>query len=302
VTTDPSQLASWRSLRNLAAADSFPSLAQICDPKVGTLPDAIRRARLRKEQSLCFELKLATYLQAQCLADHIHLPSILRGMEVLDTITDERRLLGILRYFLRSRVPQIVSKSVLLLGRRCHRLDWVRHVMAEGDDRIRANLIESLWGRREPAEIGEILKDAVNDHHHRVSANAIYGLFTCGHKGYQPGIDQLISNKNPAFRHAAVWVIKSIAAEDVMPQLKRLILDPDAGVRRKAFGAIKAIQVRSPNAVVLPVPAEIPESPIPELPLEDRRKESPGESPSVNNDTSMVPGWRSDRHLANSEL
>ena len=299
MTTDTSQLATWRSLRNLATADSFPSLAHICDPRAGTLSDAIRRARLRKGHSACFELKLANYLQAQCLADRIELAPILRGMEVLGTITEERSLLAILRYFLRSTVPQIASKSVLILGRRCHRADWLRHVMTEGEDRVRANLIESLWGRGEPVEIHEILREAVNDPHHRVSANAIYGIFTCGQDEYQPLIERLILNTNPAHRHAAVWAIKSIGSGDVFPQLKRLFQDPDAGVRRKAFEAIKAIQVRTRRVVVVDGPPEIPPSLIPETP---RMEENPAESPAKSIDVSMTPGWGSDWQLVKSEV
>jgi hypothetical protein len=166
-------------------------------------------------------------------------------MEVLETITDERSLLALLRFFLRSRVPQIASKTVLILGRRCNRPDWMRHVMTEGDDRIRANLIESLWRRREPEEIRTILEEAVKDQHHRVVANAVYGLFLGGYEGYQSGIDQLIANRDPIFRQAAIWVIGSIGAAEVTPQLKRLLTDPDSGVRRKAFAAMKTLQARN---------------------------------------------------------
>src|SRR5436309_1790687 len=96
-----------------------------------------------------------------------------------------------LRPFLKSSVPQIVSKCVLILGRRCQNLAWMRNVMAENDDRVRANLIESLWKRRDK-EVEPILRDAVKDSDHRVAANAVYALFLAGSDHYAEGLDRLI--------------------------------------------------------------------------------------------------------------
>jgi hypothetical protein len=242
VTPDPSQLASWRSLRNLANADLAPSLAQICDPKLGVLTDGVRRARLCREHSAIFDIKLSTFLQAQCLAEHVQIPLVLRGLEVLEAITEQANLLTVLRFFLRSGVPQVMSKCVLMLGRRCPSVDWMKHVMSEGDDRVRANLIESLWRRSEPEDIKFILQDALQDDHHRVAANAAYGLYLSGHEEHKPGIDLLVSNRNPAYRRAGIWVIKSIGGEEALARIKPLILDQDALVRRAAFAAIVSLR------------------------------------------------------------
>jgi hypothetical protein len=242
VTPDQSQLASWRSLRNLATADSSPSLAQVCDPNLGTFEDAVRRARLCRERSDQFDVKLSAYLQTQCLAEHLQIPAILRGLEVLDTITEPDHLLRVLRCFLRLGVPQVASKCVLMLGRRCPSPDWMKHVMAEGDDRVRANLIESLWGRAEVEDVQPILQDALRDGHHRVAANAAYGLFLCGHDDHRSGIELLISSRSPEYRRAGIWVIKTIGGGEAVIRVKPLIGDSDALVRRAAFAALVTLR------------------------------------------------------------
>jgi HEAT repeats len=212
------------------------TIEQICNPDAGSLAEAVRQARLCAETSRAFDLDLSRFLQPQCFSQHLALPVIFRGLEVLEAIVDERKLLTTLRPFLKSSVPQIVSKCVLILGRRCQNVAWMRNVMAENDDRVRANLIESLWKRRDK-EIEPILLEAVKDSNHRVAANAVYALFLAGSENYAEGLDHLISSADPAFRRAAVWVVKSAATarNEAAARLKPLILDPDESVRRAAF-------------------------------------------------------------------
>jgi hypothetical protein len=92
---------------------------------------------------------------------------------------DENRLVPILRPFLRSKDSQIVSKSVLIPGRQSRSLYWMTSIRTEDDDRIRANLVESLRSRREP-EVEQVFKGALKDPNHRVVANAVYGLYSGG--------------------------------------------------------------------------------------------------------------------------
>jgi hypothetical protein len=212
------------------------SIAAICDPSSGDLPEAIRLAKLCAQGS-SFDIDLSRYLQMQCLSNQVHLPSIFRGLEVLESITEEGKLLTLLRPLLRSSDPQIASKCVLVLGRRCHSIAWMNNLMAEVDDRIRANLVESLWGRNEP-EIELVMRSALNDPNHRVAANAIYGLHLLGSSLYMEGLNQLIASGNAACRRSAIWVIRSSGAAEGAVSIRPLIRDADPGVRRAAFDAL----------------------------------------------------------------
>jgi hypothetical protein len=219
------------------------TISKICDPECYPLGEAIQQARLCMVASPGFELDLVKFLQTQCLSRRVHLRLVLRGVEILGAIVEEARLITLLRPFLRSSDSQIASKCVLVLGRRSCSVGWLRSVMSESDERIRANLIESIWNRKEP-EVEQILQDAVKDRHHRVAANAVYGLYLIGSELYPESLDYLIGHANDAFRRSAVWVIRSSGAPESALKIRSLIKDADAGVRHAAFEALVHLRGR----------------------------------------------------------
>jgi hypothetical protein len=225
------------------------SISTICDPGSYRLNDAIEHARHCAQTSPRFEVDLAKFLQAQCIANRVHLPTIFRGLEVLGEILDEGRLITLLRPFLKSSDSQIVSKCVLVVGRHSHSAAWLKGVMGETDDRIRANLIESLW-KRQDVEVVGVLQTAVNDRNHRVAANAVYGLYLAESELYTEALEKLISNRNPAFRRSAVWVIGQGGTSEAA-KMKPLIRDSDEGVRRAAFHALVSMRNCVPEKKVL---------------------------------------------------
>ncbi len=199
--------------------------------------------------SRVFDLDLSRFLRLQCFSEHLSLPVVYRGLEVLEAIVDEGRLLTVLRPFLKSDFPQIVSKCVLILGQRCSNLNWMWTVMSDDDDRVRANLVESLWNRRDE-EIEPVLCEALKDRYHRVAANAVYALFLAGSDKYTEGLDQLISTDDPAFRRAAVSVARSVATKnhEAAGRIKPLIRDGDESVRRAAFRALVFLREHASEA------------------------------------------------------
>lgn len=217
------------------------SIAKICDPRYQSVEEAIQNARLAAQRSSRFELDLARFLQEQCLADRPNFPAVFQGLEVLGGILDEGRLTALLRPFVRSSDPKIVSKCVLVLGRRSHSLTWLIDIMNEADDRLRANLIESLWSRREP-EVEEIFKSAIRDKHHRVTANAVHGLYLLGSDFYLQGLERLLSSADPKFRRSAIWVLRQGDGRKSPASFKPFIRDPDPDVRRAVFEALAVLR------------------------------------------------------------
>ena len=213
------------------------TIANVCDPLLYTLDEAIQKARSGTEEMPGFEINLVRFLQAQCLFPHVSLPIVFRGLEVLAGILDESRLVTLLRPFLRSSDRKIASKCVLVLGRQSRSMNWFNSIMGKADERIRANLVEALWKRKEP-EIELVLRGALDDTHPRVAANAVYGLYLLGIDDWVRGFEKLANSDDAAFRRSAIWVIKSSCVPNAPSRLKRLIHDPDAGVRRAAFRAL----------------------------------------------------------------
>jgi len=222
------------------------AVRKICDPGFLPLGEAIQQARNSAVASPGFEIDLVRFLQTQCRSDHVSLPTVFRGLEVLGGmlgggVPDEGRLIALLRPFLRSGNPHIASKCVLVLGRQFSDMTWLISVMAETDDRIRANLIESLWKRKEP-EVELVLRKALSDVHPRVAANAVYGLYLLDNKAWVAGLRGLVGNSDAAFRISAIWVLKKSGTADAPARIKGLIRDPDPGVRHAAFDAIKYLR------------------------------------------------------------
>ncbi len=216
-------------------------VSRICDPEHYGLEGAIQQALVVAESSDRFEVDLTKFLRIRSLANRVNHQTIFRGLEVLGAILPESRLAKTLGPFLRSSDPQIASKAVLILGRRSETLASPARLLLESDDRVRANMIEALWNRREP-EIERVLKEAMNDQHHRVAANAVHGLYLLGSNAWREGIRQLIGRKDPMCRRAAIWELKSSGDAGAASAIKPMIHDSDLAVRRAAFKALVSLR------------------------------------------------------------
>lgn len=219
------------------------SIAKICDPRYHSIEGAIQQARLSTHESSRFELNLIRFLQTQCMERHVDLPVVFQGLEVLGRIANEGRLAAVLRPFLRSRNRLVASKAVLIAGRQSHSLPWLINALNDRDDRVRANLIESLWRRPEP-EAEWLLKCALKDRNHRVAANAVYGLYLLGSHSWLEGLESLLGSPNPQFRRSAAWVIRMTEQSEAAMRLKPLIRDSDSHVRHAAFRALVILRER----------------------------------------------------------
>ena len=264
-TNQTSEFLRSRLQPGLAAPLKFPAgpadlitmaaaITQICDPALYSLDESIKKARASAAATPAFELHLVKYLQTQCLSGRVALPVVFRGLEVLVELIkggtgDESRLITLLRPFLRSSDPQIASKCVLVLGRQSRSMVWLRSVMNETDERMRANLIESLWKRTEP-EVELVLKSALADSHPRVAANAVYGLYLLGSDLWPEALDGLVGNSRANFRRSGVWVVKATAPPNAPLKLQPLIHDSDPHVRRAAFDALKHLRDRTADRVM----------------------------------------------------
>lgn len=254
---------------------------EICDPERFKLNQAIRLARTGAAAAPGLEVAIVRYLESHCMSRSVAISKVLRGLEVLEGMVSgevgDRRLIALLRPFLQSSDPGIASKCVLILGRRSKSVAWLRRILDENDYRIRANLVEALWGRDEP-EIRPLLLQALEDSHQRVVANAAYGLFLVGAPEWLAGLETLLNSRHPAFRKSGIWLLKATAPADALERIGKLIRDPDAKVKRAAFEAIAKLPKRDPRheadaevPAPEPIPAETPamEAPLPEPPADE---------------------------------
>jgi len=261
---------------------------EICDPERFKLNQAIKLARTGAVAAPGLEIEIVRYLESYCMSRSVAIGKVLRGLEVLEGVVgDDRvgegRLIALLRPFLRSSDPGIASKCVLILGRRSKSMAWLRRILDENDYRIRANLVEALWGRDEP-EVKQLLLQALEDTHQRVVANATYGLFLMNAPEWLEGLETLLNSRHPAFRRSGIWLLKMAAPADALDRIGRLIRDPDPRVKRAAFEALGKLPKREARRAVIEVPAvELPalEDPVVEAPADEVITEVPAEEPAA---------------------
>jgi HEAT repeat protein len=171
VTSNQSQLEEiWRSECLLDA---------MCDPGRFETHIAVTLARQMMALYQGFDTRL--------VAELIALPDVGAGkdrrvercLEILDAVSDSRRMVMPLRRLADSVNPRVRSKVARILGRLSNNLAWTWKFREEKDSRTRANMIESQWGNDSP-EIREVLWLAVRDTHQRVRGNAILALYRLG--------------------------------------------------------------------------------------------------------------------------
>lgn len=109
-------------------------------------------------------------------------------------------------------------------------LAWGRlsRIAAEGeawlddsDSRVRANAVESLWGRSDPQAV-ELLARKLDDPHHRVAANAAVGLYLAGRAESVSALASMARHEDHARRAAAVWAMGRTGDARFLPLLAEL--------------------------------------------------------------------------------
>jgi hypothetical protein len=99
-----------------------------------------------------------------------------RALEILDAISKGSRVLNRLTHLIGHDNVRIRSKAALLIGRRVGGPHWAHKVEKDQNHRVRANVIEALWGSVMP-RCREMLDRALRDSDNRVVGNAIYGIY-----------------------------------------------------------------------------------------------------------------------------
>ena len=153
------------------------------------------------------------------------------------------RLAGLLHH----RNPRVHSKVALLLARVAPEGEWALAGMADPDPRVRANIVEALW-KHKSAFAGGVFQRAADDPHHRVAANAIYGLYLSGDPQALPRIRQLLTGDGLE-RRAGLWLAERTADPRYLPLLGKLIGKVEPEARARCLKVIQAAKQRKAQAV-----------------------------------------------------
>ncbi len=206
---------------------------------------ALKVARTAMNCCQMLDVALARYLAGQVSTGSESLPPELqRLMEILCQISNVSRILPSLQVMARQQNAHIQSKAVLMVGRFNRSVKWLQSRLADSDPRVRANAVEALWGIDTP-EARELLEKATLDGNNRVVGNAMVGLYRLGDSSAIAKLFQMSEHPGKLFRATAAWAMGETADPRFARVLARLLTEPNAGVRSRAFAALGRIRAAS---------------------------------------------------------
>lgn len=188
-----------------------------------------------------------------------------RVLEVVDAVSDCKRLVPILMKLQRHPEARIRSKVALLLVRAHRNADWLAQQLGNEDPRIRANAIEGLLDTRPgEKEIG-MLWEAAKDSHHRVASTALLVLIKSGHTAANEQLSLMMSSRAELTRAAAAWAM-GMTGDPAWLEILQKMARSDTGVaKRMALKSSVALRKAFPNGVPTPEPS----APVAKVPDED---------------------------------
>lgn len=216
-------------------------LQALCSPDLSR-EEALSLGRSARRVDPMVEVALARSLADSSAGDSaVHVADPARLMDVLCDIADPGRIMPSLMRMMRHPNPYLRSKAVKMIGRGSLSAKWVMGRLSESDPRVRANAIESMWGVDTP-EARSLLNFASNDGNNRVVGNALLGLYYLGDASVLAEVVKISAHESPAFRASAAWVMGETRDPRFTEGLRRLISEPDAAVRKRAFAALGQIK------------------------------------------------------------
>jgi HEAT repeat protein len=153
------------------------------------------------------------------------------GLEILDFISPGDRLVPAFLKLVKHPNPKIRARAALFIGSRSQ----------EYDDRVRANVIESLYGTNSEF-VRQIFRGNASDANNRVAGNAILGLYLLGDASAIRLIRGLAHHPDARFRNTGAWVMGRTKDAQFEPPLLELMNDSDELVRAQAFKGYREVR------------------------------------------------------------
>ncbi|MGA2713893.1 MAG: HEAT repeat domain-containing protein [Bryobacteraceae bacterium] len=129
--------------------------------------------------------------------------------------------------------PRSRSRAARLVGRYSSYRTFLLRRLEEKDHRVRANVVESMWGI-DSREVRSALHDALDDSDHRVRTNVLIALYRLGDSSAVRLLIEQSRHSSPAFRASAAWAMGDIKDAEFLDALNSLTGDDKDEVRQNA--------------------------------------------------------------------
>lgn len=227
-----------------------PNLIEsLLDERQLSLEQAIAMVRNLAPVEPLLDVQIMKAVLARSGADvaAVKAPAASRALQLVASFSNGARLTAYLVRFLRHPNAEVRSKAVLLLGRANLNLSRVRNFLSSCDGRVRANAVETLWGRQEP-DVRAVLWEAAKDTHGRVAVNALLGLCKAGDREAPLRLEKLAGSPDPVLRSGAAWAMGETGNRDFVPVLQMLAQDPDPKVRAMTAKSLEQLTPQTDGA------------------------------------------------------
>jgi hypothetical protein len=181
--------------------------------------------------------------------------TVVHVLDLLNEISPGPRLIQILNHLTQNSDPRTAAKATLLMARRIQNHDWIERHLGSGDPRLRATVLEALWGI-DTSSARRTLRAGLNEENNRAVGNALVGLHLLGEPGVGALAEQMLQDTRPLFRSTGAWVMGRIGASHFVNPLQRALADCEPGVRHAARRALKEIRKLTMPVSAPPQPPE----------------------------------------------
>jgi HEAT repeat protein len=170
-----------------------------------------------------------------------------RALEILDRLGRTAVAAQWVRRMTEHPDPSVRSKAVKMLTCLHVNTAFIERQLENSDARVRANAVEALWGQHSHRH-RQLLEKAALDPHHRVSANALLGLFRANAFGIVERIARSARSSSPQHRAAIAWMMGKTGRPEFIPELKILDHDAEECVRSCAASALEHLRAGAVEA------------------------------------------------------
>ncbi len=214
-------------------------LAALADPQAFALPAAVKLAKnlYRMDGQLDAKLLKQVLKDDAMDPDTYDINALERVLEIVDAVSDCKRLVPILMKLQWHPESRIRSKVALLLVRAHRNADWLAQQLANDDPRVRANAIEGMLDTRPGEKELALLWEASKDKHHRVASTALLVLIKNGQEKAKGQLAQMAGSISELARAAAAWAMGMTGDPAWMGELHKMIKQDKGAARRMALKA-----------------------------------------------------------------
>ena len=180
-------------------------------PDLSDLSQAISLAKACAKLESNTDVKILESVTHPTAPDAARQTQVMRALEIIDAISDCRRLVMPLLKFARIPDAKIRSKAVKLMARASQNGAWLHSILSDADPRVRANMLEGL-----SCQLGKsaepLLRLAARDSHHRVSTTALLCLARTGDEASRKKLEELTGDERELHARAASWALQKLSA------------------------------------------------------------------------------------------